>query len=80
VNRLEWLDRHDCRRAFENRFDAARMAEEYVAIYRRLAGHALEPGGSDSRQVAPLPWISSNGSRPKRAGTHPTLLGAVPTL
>jgi glycosyltransferase involved in cell wall biosynthesis len=79
VNRLQWLDRHECRHAFETRFDAARMAEEYVAIYRRLAGHALEPGG-DSRLAAPLPWTSSNGGRTKRAGTHPTLLGAVPTI
>ncbi len=79
VNRLQWLDRHECRHAFETRFDAARMAEEYVAIYRRLAGHAFEPGG-DSRLAAPLPWTSSNGGRTKRAGTHPTLLGAVPTI
>jgi glycosyltransferase involved in cell wall biosynthesis len=80
VNRLQWLDRHDCRHAFETRFDAARMAEEYVAIYRRLAGHALESTGGDSRLVASLPWTSSNGCRTKRAGTHPTLLGAVPTI
>lgn len=80
VNRLQWLDRHDCRRAFETRFDAARMADEYVAIYRRLAGLAAEPTNGDSRRVAPPPWISSNGGRTKRAATNPTLLGAVPTI
>ena len=80
VNRLQWLDRHDCRRAFENRFDAARMAEEYVAIYRRLAERALHAAGGDSHFAAPRPSTNSNGSRTRRAGTHPTLLGAVPSV
>ncbi len=30
------LDRHACRRAFEQRFTARRMAEEYVAIYAQV--------------------------------------------
>jgi glycosyltransferase involved in cell wall biosynthesis len=80
VNRLQWLDRHDCRHAFESRFDAARMAEEYVAIYRRLAGHGLGPAGGDSRLAAPLASTSSHGGRTRRAGTHATLLGAVPIV
>jgi hypothetical protein len=29
------IDRRACRRAFESRFTARRMAEEYVAIYSR---------------------------------------------
>jgi glycosyltransferase involved in cell wall biosynthesis len=80
VNRLQWLDRHDCRHAFESRFDAARMAEAYVAIYRRLAGHGLGPAGGDSRLAAPLASTSSHGGRTRRAGTHATLLGAVPIV
>jgi glycosyltransferase involved in cell wall biosynthesis len=36
VQRLETLDRAQCRRVFEARFMARRMAEEYLAVYRRL--------------------------------------------
>ena len=36
VQRLETLDRAQCRRVFEARFLARRMAEEYLAVYRRL--------------------------------------------
>lgn len=36
VERLDTVDRAQCRRAFEARFLASRMAEEYVAVYRRL--------------------------------------------
>jgi glycosyltransferase involved in cell wall biosynthesis len=30
------IDRHECRRVFETRFDVARMARDYVDVYRRL--------------------------------------------
>src|SRR5260370_32095679 len=30
------LDRRACRQVFETRFDASRMAADYLAIYRRL--------------------------------------------
>jgi glycosyltransferase involved in cell wall biosynthesis len=36
LDRVASLDRAQCRRAFEARFLAARMADEYVAVYRRL--------------------------------------------
>jgi glycosyltransferase involved in cell wall biosynthesis len=36
VKRLHTIDRAHCRRVFERRFLAQRMAEEYVAIYRKL--------------------------------------------
>lgn len=36
VSRIPDLDRHACRQAFEDRFDAARMAHKYVEVYRRL--------------------------------------------
>jgi hypothetical protein len=35
VHRVQWLDRRACREAFESRFDAARMAADYLNIYRR---------------------------------------------
>jgi glycosyltransferase involved in cell wall biosynthesis len=42
VERVAGLSRPACRRAFEERFDAARMARDYVEVYRRLA-HARVP-------------------------------------
>jgi glycosyltransferase involved in cell wall biosynthesis len=36
VGRVGWLDRQTCRKVFEHRFDAARMAREYVQVYRGL--------------------------------------------
>jgi glycosyltransferase involved in cell wall biosynthesis len=37
VGNVARLSRADCRRAFEQRFDADRMAADYLAVYRRLA-------------------------------------------
>ena len=36
VGRIGGINRHACREAFEDRFDAARMARKYVEVYRRL--------------------------------------------
>ncbi len=36
VSKIRTLDRALCRHRFEERFSATRMAEEYLAIYRRL--------------------------------------------
>ena len=36
VGQVASLSRCVCRRVFEERFDAARMAREYVEVYRRL--------------------------------------------
>jgi glycosyltransferase involved in cell wall biosynthesis len=36
VERVANLSRHTCRQVFEERFDAARMARDYVEVYRRL--------------------------------------------
>jgi glycosyltransferase involved in cell wall biosynthesis len=36
VGRIPELSRHACRAAFEERFDAARMARDYLEVYRRL--------------------------------------------
>jgi glycosyltransferase involved in cell wall biosynthesis len=48
VGRVAWLRRQACRRAFEERFDAARMARDYVQVYRRLI-----QAGSGSAALAP---------------------------
>jgi glycosyltransferase involved in cell wall biosynthesis len=80
VGRLQWLDRHDCRHSFEARFDAARMAEDYLTIYRRLVDHVPEPTGGDLRLSAPLTNVATNGGRTKRAPAHSALLGAGPAV
>ena len=49
VDRLPSIDRAACRRSFETRFTASRMAREYVEIYERLitrAGSLAYAGGS----------------------------------
>jgi glycosyltransferase involved in cell wall biosynthesis len=46
VSRVHELSRQTCRRVFEERFTAARMADEYVAIYHRI----LEQDHHDARQ------------------------------
>ena len=49
VERAAQLSRAGCRREFERRFSAARMAEDYLAVYRRLVGE------SDERREQPGP-------------------------
>jgi glycosyltransferase involved in cell wall biosynthesis len=40
TKRVHMLDRRTCRKRFDERFTAARMAEEYIQLYRRLAAGA----------------------------------------
>jgi len=42
VERSGDLSRRACRQTFEDRFDAARMARDYVEVYRRLAHAGCE--------------------------------------
>jgi glycosyltransferase involved in cell wall biosynthesis len=57
VGRIGRLNRATCRREFEHRFDAARMARDYVGVYRGvISGDA---GGLRSR---PVRGISVEGS------------------
>ena len=57
VAKIPALDRRACRRAFNARFDAARMASDYVDVYRRL----VESG----------PVLSHAHTRPTRAAATP---------
>ncbi|WJW75896.1 glycosyltransferase family 4 protein [Thiohalobacter sp. IOR34] len=43
LGRLDDIDRRDCRRAFEERFTAARMAQDYVATYRTALAQHRQP-------------------------------------
>ena len=47
VGRLAEISRRDCRRAFEERFTATRMARGYVEIYRRLLATADSKDSKD---------------------------------
>ena len=47
VGRVAGLDRKRCRQVFESRFTAARMAEDYLRVYRRLTGRAVSPVPGD---------------------------------
>jgi Glycosyl transferases group 1 len=50
VGRVGWLNRRDCRRAFERRFDAARMTRDYLEVYRTvMAGEWACPQRSGAR-------------------------------
>src|SRR5262249_6455927 len=44
VDRLGEIDRAACRRAFVERFSAARMAKDYLAVYERLVTRRAPPG------------------------------------
>jgi glycosyltransferase involved in cell wall biosynthesis len=79
VGRVAWLARSTCRQVFEQRFDAARMAGDYVDVYRRLV-HA----GAGSLTSAPhipggsVPFVERHGlERGKRSRSHAPLLGAL---
>jgi glycosyltransferase involved in cell wall biosynthesis len=39
IGRLGEIDRHACRRAVEERFTVERMADAYLALYRRILGY-----------------------------------------
>lgn len=43
VGRLHQISRQRCREAFEQRFTAQRMADDYVAVYERLLASARSP-------------------------------------
>jgi len=47
VDTARKMSRADCRRGFEERFTAARMARDYVRVYRRIVGKG-EPNSRES--------------------------------
>jgi glycosyltransferase involved in cell wall biosynthesis len=79
VDRVAWLDRPACRQKFEERFDAARMARDYLQIYRQLVHAGSEPVRSAPPvPEEPLPFLVGRGSergRPSRSRVP--LLGAL---
>ena len=80
VDRVVALDRRDCRISFEQRFDAARMARDYLDVYRHslrgepvlaeAAIHPFVPAGPISEG---RPKVATKFRRPRAP-----LLGAMP--
>ena len=55
VTQVAGLSRHACRRAFEQRFDATRMARNYVYVYSRLI-HEARHHQAPSRDMEATVW------------------------
>src|SRR5262249_20185997 len=74
VGPVAGLSRHGCRREFEERFDAARMARDYLEVYRGLTHDGA--GRAGAREAAAPPAGRPGGETPglRRA----PLLGALP--
>jgi glycosyltransferase involved in cell wall biosynthesis len=77
VRRIAGLSRQACRKAFEERFDAVRMAQDYVDVYRRLVHDNSETVGTVLRAPEP-PWVVQFPERRKPPRSHTALLGALP--
>ena len=58
------LDRRACRRSFEETFDAARMARDYVEVYRRLVQYGSE-GRSLRHATRSRDGLQGNVLRPR---------------
>jgi glycosyltransferase involved in cell wall biosynthesis len=79
VIRAGSLRREACRNAFEERFDAARMARDYVEIYRRLQYNGPESAGIHVVQKHARA-IEMGFARPKLRRARAPLLGAMPGM
>jgi glycosyltransferase involved in cell wall biosynthesis len=79
VDRIADLSRHACRTAFEERFDIARMARDYLEVYRRLVHDGLDLMAPGLPAVEALD-LAAGGSagRRKFSRAYAPLLGVVP--
>lgn len=62
--RLLALDRAAIRRRFERRFSVTRMAQDYLAIYRKLLAQPAEPEVFVTHEVPLLPLAPTLGAEP----------------
>jgi glycosyltransferase involved in cell wall biosynthesis len=65
---LMTLDRHAVRRRFEVRFSVARMAKDYIALYRKLCGAPLEDSNVGGWSPTPESKMQSWGRHGGRSG------------
>jgi hypothetical protein len=78
VRRVDWLDRAVCRQRFAERFNAGRMARDYVDVYRRLVHGNSESIGPVRRAPEPL-WLARQfPERRKPTRSYAALLGVLP--
>lgn len=80
VQRVGRLDRKACREAFEERFTAARMAQDYLEVYRRLVKDG--PSRTTPRALPSPPRTfpaPGQDGREKASRTNPLLLGSLAT-
>jgi hypothetical protein len=79
VERIADLSRRACRSAFEERFDIARMASDYLEMYRRMVHDGLEliAPMMPAVEALALPAGGSAGRR-KFSRSYAPLLGVVP--
>jgi glycosyltransferase involved in cell wall biosynthesis len=81
VEHVATLSRHTCRSVFEERYDAARMARDYLEVYRHLVHAGSELARSAPHAAGPvmLPAGHSLDQR-KPCRSRVPLLGAVPDI
>jgi glycosyltransferase involved in cell wall biosynthesis len=68
VQKALCLDRKKCRRAFDRRFNAARMAQNYLEAFRRLTG-GKRAGACESKENEL--WMTSSMSRTGITSSQP---------
>jgi len=80
VEKIPKISRYNCRLAFEARFDATRMAREYLEVYRRL-NSTQSDGMAAWKQSQSSPMVLAAGQTMGSARQpRPTIFGAVPQL
>jgi glycosyltransferase involved in cell wall biosynthesis len=77
VRRVQWLDRRTCRQAFEARFDATRMANDYLAVYRRQLHSTPHDSHKSPRNSSPVATNGLPHERRRLARSHGSRLGAL---
>jgi glycosyltransferase involved in cell wall biosynthesis len=64
IGRINTIDRRRCRAAFDKRFTADRMAQDYVALYQRILEGAVVPGEPTTRSVGSRLWVNHTSMAP----------------
>ena len=57
VHRIQEIDRHRCRRVFEERFSAERMAFDYLRVYELLVAKTREAPEAEATSIASWPSL-----------------------
>lgn len=60
VDRIQEIDRHRCRRAFEQRFSVERMALDYLRVYELLVAKTHEEPEAEATSVVSWPTLAAS--------------------